>query len=95
MSTMTARPPLNRTFYGTTTGETEKDSEQRCGTIGAMRPVSVVTGSDADTGDVVVNNRPDQSLGLKLSSESSIETNERSTAQKGNVDPIEMLVPIA
>jgi len=54
----------------------------------------MITCSNTETSDVVIDNGPDQSLGLKRGGESTIETDNRSTEQEGNMDPIDMLMPV-
>ena len=54
VSTMATRPPLDGTFYGTGTQQSKDILEEKRSVVGSVGPETMVTSSNAETGEVVV-----------------------------------------
>jgi hypothetical protein len=60
MSSMTTSPPTDTTLYGARATESEEILEWKGGIVGSMSPKTMITGGDAETGEIVVEDRPGQ-----------------------------------
>jgi hypothetical protein len=54
----------------------------------------MISSSDTETSDEIIDDGPDQSLSLESGGESTIEADKRSTYQQSEVNPIDFLMPI-
>ena len=60
MSPVTSGPPLDGSLDGTCTGHGESELERGRGVVRSVGPESVVTGSDTESSDVVVDDTDSQ-----------------------------------
>lgn len=94
MSTVISGPPSDRALHGSTTKSRQDESEYRRSCVGSVSPISVVPSRDPETGAEVVDQSPDCGLILQLCRESAIYSDHRNDYENGDVEPIEVLVPI-
>jgi hypothetical protein len=92
MSTVTARPPLDRTLNSTRASDREEVFERTRSVVGTMGPQAVVTGSDTETGDKVVEYGEEGGLELERSSEPAVDRGDRSEGEGDDGDPLSVLV---
>lgn len=92
MSTVTARPPLDRSLNSTRASDREKVFERTRSVVGTMGPQAVVTGSNTDTSEKVVENGENGSLELERSSEPAVDRGDRSEGEGNDRDPLSLLV---
>jgi len=91
MSTVTARPPLDRTLNSTRARDREKVFERTRSVVGTMGPQAVVTGSNTDTGEKVVEEGEEGSLELERSGEAAVDRGHRSEGEGNEGDPLRVL----
>lgn len=94
VSTVVAGPPSDGTLNSTSADEGEENLERRGGLVGSVGPETVVAGSDAETGPVVVEDRPQQRLEGQRSPESGDAAHQRDAADEEDVEPVDVLVPV-
>jgi hypothetical protein len=92
MSTVTARPPLDRTLNSTRASDREEVFERTRSVVGTMGPQAVVTGSDTETGYKVVEYGEEGGLELERSSEAAVDRGDRSEGEGDEGDPLSVLV---
>lgn len=94
MSTVTSGPPVDGAFNSTGTSKTHEPTQEISTTISTMRPHAMITSSDTETSNKVVDDGPDQCLFSQFSSEDTVQCNERSNAEQDGLRPIDEFCPI-
>ena len=92
VSTVTTRPPLDRTLYSTRASECEEVFERTRSVVGTMGPEAVVTGGNTHSGEKVVEHGEEGSLEQERSSEPAINGGERSEGEGDEGNPLSVLV---
>lgn len=91
---MIAGPPSDGALNGTGTDQSKEKLERLGSLVGSVGPETVVAGSDAETGPVVVENRPKERLQSQRSPEGGDTAHERDATNEENVEPVDVLVPV-
>lgn len=95
VGTVAARPPPNRTLDSSGTSGSEEDLERSARRVRAVGPETMVSGSDSETTVEVVGEGPDDRLELERSREGVDEAHQRNEEDEGDVEPVNVLVPVA
>ena len=94
MSTVTARPPLDRTLNSTRASECKEVFERTRSVVGTMGPEAVVTGSNTHTGEKVVEHGEEGSLELERSSAPAVNRGDRSEGEGDEGNPLSLRVQV-
>jgi len=94
VSTMTTRPPLDGTFNGASTEHSKDILEGARSVVGAVSPETMITSSDAETGEIVVEGREQESLPSKRSEDSAHDADKRGNREDGKTEPADVFIPI-
>lgn len=91
VSSVSSRPPFDRSFNGSGSSSGEEVLKGRVGVVGSVSPQSMVTSSDSETGDEVVNHTPDGSLGLEGGGEDTEESDGGGNREDEERNPLNVL----
>lgn len=88
------RPPLDGSFHCTSTEHGKNILQRQRRVVGTVRPKTVVSGGDAEAGEVVVENGKEKSLPAEGSEHGTNEADEGGDGEDGETEPVDFLVPV-
>lgn len=95
MSPVIARPPSDGTLNCTTTGGSKENLQRRRRGVRAVGPKTVIPRRYSQTGVKVVEDGPDERLGLEGSLCRLVKTDGRNNENEGDIEPVDVLIPVA
>ncbi len=95
MGTVTTRPPLDGAFDSTSTSEGEKVLQRLGGVVGSVCPKSMISCSDAESSDVVVEDAPDSGLPAQRSRIRANDTHDWGREQNDRRNPVYVTEQVA
>jgi len=94
VSAVTSRPPFDRTLNCSRSSESEEVLKRFRGGVSSVSPETMVTGSDTETSVEVVSDRPEDSLPLYFSRESTVDGEGRDESDGEGRNDIKVLVEV-
>jgi hypothetical protein len=91
VSTVSSRPPLDRTLDGTSSGKGEDVLEGDRSVVGTMCPQTMVACSDTQTGHKVPKDGKDGSLELEGDGHKAVDSDEGCEGEGEGADPVDVL----
>lgn len=88
VNAMPSRPPFDGTLNSTRAKAAEEETNWPSGFVGTVRPQTMVSGSNAKSGAVVVDNGPNERLGVVGNEEETVETSRVSEDEQQDVNPV-------
>lgn len=94
VSTMVPSPPPNAAFDGTASDKGQKDPQWGGGRVAGVCPESMVTGSDTESREVIVDDSEQDGLPFDWGPEGCQQAHQRHSNDEGDIQPVHMFPPI-
>lgn len=94
MGAVITTPPSDGAFDSSCTGQSQEDLEGSSSIVALVSPQSMVAGGNTETSEKVVDDCPDGSLPAERCEASSNATRQRDATNEGEIEPIDVLVPV-
>ena len=92
--TMETRPPASAALDSSGATGGKEDPERQGGLVAGVSPEAMVTSSDAETSEEVVENSEDGGLGVERNPVRRNQTREGNEDDEGRIEPVHVLVPV-